>query len=710
MSSKYLNLDGLATLWAKIKAKISSKQDAIPSVALKIGDDFITVVHAKAVELGKSDLFYVSASNADIAAGITNGPPGVNNSFRAECFTYWNGAAGSAYKSVIVQVMNATNQKILVGKIIESSSYPTPTAIWTEKQDKLTFDTTPKSGSANPVTSGGIRTAIDAEATSRANADTALDGRIDGFEDLVPTDASATNQLATKAYADAIGERLEARYLGCDTAGDPFPSHAALAGATAYYYQGNPATPDTNDITTVTSDEEHVGDTGQPSTTRYRWNGTGWSFEYVINNTGLNESQLLAVNSGITAAKVATYDGLDAKISSEASARQAADASKLDVDGSNATEVGITAMMKKVPGGSYTLSDNSSYFGDALDDSTKIVRHSVTDLWTYCKGKLGSAGSSSRPVYLDGGEAKECTAGVPFDTIDSGSATGYGVYVGGGNAVGATTRCFVSFLITASANPDMTAHTYVGTFTFRKGSVLDAELKCLTGSPQYPMRISYAFSKNSDSTYTVGVYVIPGTPTVNTYANYKLTRIASSAFTWACSAIDAATCADLETNAKTALAPLTLFFDGGGSNVKTTGGTWLPTFDKATINACRGIVDLSVHVDLSLISQTTYVGTLASYEITLVNSSGTDILTASQHQSGRMPRTTKYTTTSGSTEDISHTHRFVFPITASSNLLAGYRPKITLPSNYALDSTAQVAISATCSGIVLPWYYKDTSF
>ena len=74
-----------------------------------------------------------------------------------------------------------------------------------------------------------------------------------------------------------------------------------------------------------------------------------------------------------------------------------------------------------------------------------------------------------------------------------------------------------------------------------------------------------------------------------------------------------------------------------------------------------------------------------------------------------MPRQTK-SSTSGGTVDISNTHRFVFPITAACNLFAGYRPKITLPSNYTLDSNAQVSISAICSGIVHPYYGKDTSF
>lgn len=176
--------------------------------------------------------------------------------------------------------------------------YADETFTWTydeyELQTKLTFDATPTADSSNPVTSSGIKTALHANQND--------------ISDIIPTDASATNQLASKAYADAIGERLEARYLGSDAAGNPFVTHAALKDATEYFYQGQAVTPDTNDITTVTADEDHVNESGVACVTRYRWNGSGWAFEYVINNTGLNESQLLAVDSGITSAKVALYD------------------------------------------------------------------------------------------------------------------------------------------------------------------------------------------------------------------------------------------------------------------------------------------------------------------------------------------------------------------------------------------------------------------
>jgi len=258
-------------------------------------------------------------------------------------------------------------------------------------------------------------------------------------------------------------------------------------------------------------------------------------------------------------------------------------------------------------------------------------------------------------------------------------------------------------------------HTYLGTFSFRgdlTNKVLKKELKCLTGTPAYPLRMAVVYNEdgkdsNGKPTYTVGLYVIPADKTYN-YSTYRLTRIAYSGFIWDVKKIPEAVYDDCNSVANPALRPIILTWDAAGSNVTKTGGTWLPTFDKATIIDCRGIVDMSIQVDMSIIGQTTYIDTISSYEITLVNSSKTDILTASLHQTGRMPRQTK-SPTGGGTIDTSCTHRFIFPITSTTNLLAGYMPKITLPSNYTLDSGAQVSIKALCRGIVLP-YGADEPF
>ena len=396
---------------------------------------------------------------------------------------------------------------------------------------------------------------------------------------------------------------------------------------------------------------------------------------------------------------------------------------KLNVDGSNATNAGVTTMMKKVSSGTGGLDDNSTYFGDSNDDHTHIVRRPILNLWNYFSpkvddkivDKLGSVGSADKPIYLENGVPKVCDDGVPFSSVNYGGSAGYGVFVGGAHNLANTTRCNCTFLVSVSSNPDLMLHTYIGTFSFRgdlSNKVNKKELKCLTGTPAYPLRMSVVYNEdgtdsNGKPTYTVGLWVIPADKTYN-YSTYRLTRIAYSGFIWDVKKISEAEYDNCNTVAKPSLRPIILTWDANGSNVTKTGGTWLPTFDKATIIDCRGIVDMSIQVDLSIIGQTTYIDTLSSYEITLVNSSGTDILTASLHQTGRMPRQTK-SSTSGGTVDISHTHRFIFPITSTTNLIDGYRPKITLPSNYTLDSGAQVSIKAICKGIVLP-YGADEPF
>lgn len=389
--------------------------------------------------------------------------------------------------------------------------------------------------------------------------------------------------------------------------------------------------------------------------------------------------------------------------------------SKLNVDGSNATNDGVTAMMKKVPSGTDDLNDGSTYFGDSNADHTQIVRRPILNLWNYIKNKvqaqlLGSVGSSDKPIYLDNGVPKVCADGVPYSYYNYGNRVGYGVFVGGKSNLSKSTRCYCTFLVSVSSNPDLMLHTYIGTFSFR-GEILKCELKCLTGKPAYPLRIAVVTNVDGGTTenptYTIGLYVIPADNTYK-FTRYSLTRIASSDFTWDVKNLSAAEYDNCNSVAKPALRPIILTWDAAGSNVTKTGGTWIPTFDKATKLNCRGIVDMSIQVDLSLIEQTTYIDTIASYEITLVNSSKTDILDSTLHQTGRMPRQTKRST-GGGTIDISHTHRFIFPITSETNLVDGYMPKITLPKNYTLDSTAQVSIKALCRGIVLP-YGADAPF
>jgi hypothetical protein len=67
--------------------------------------------------------------------------------------------------------------------------------------------------------------------------------------------------------------------------------------------------PTRNDYCIVASDEDHDN-----ATTRYIYQGSQWEYQYTVNETALTSDQIAALNSGITANKVSTYDGYASQI------------------------------------------------------------------------------------------------------------------------------------------------------------------------------------------------------------------------------------------------------------------------------------------------------------------------------------------------------------------------------------------------------------
>lgn len=171
------------------------------------------------------------------------------------------------------------------------------------------MDDVPTQDSTKPVKSGGVFASIGAEAIERAGADAA-------FQQLIPPAASEHNQLADKAYVDAIGERVEARYLSYSQDDLPFPTYDDFEAAQqtdTFYYMNALTAPNNNDVIVITADRTHLNENGQPTTTRWRFFKPEtvpgeWRYEYTINNSALSEAQLLAINSGINVVKVGNYD------------------------------------------------------------------------------------------------------------------------------------------------------------------------------------------------------------------------------------------------------------------------------------------------------------------------------------------------------------------------------------------------------------------
>lgn len=135
--------------------------------------------------------------------------------------------------------------------------------------------------------------------------DSAISGNTSNISTIngkIPNEASTSNQLADKAFVGDSINSVTAFYITKNAAGDQFATYAELAAATTFYSWGQVRVPTRNDYTIVLDDENH-----DHATTRYIYNSV-WEYQYTVNETPLTQAQLNALNSGITAGKVATYD------------------------------------------------------------------------------------------------------------------------------------------------------------------------------------------------------------------------------------------------------------------------------------------------------------------------------------------------------------------------------------------------------------------
>ena len=120
-------------------------------------------------------------------------------------------------------------------------------------------------------------------------------GALDDINDLIPAQASTSNQLADKSFVNSSIGTNTANYISDN--GEPFASVAALEA-----YSG---TVTNNDYAFVTGTDS----AGNTYYDRYKATVSGstvtWAKEYRLNNSSFTSVQWDAVNSGITAAAVA---------------------------------------------------------------------------------------------------------------------------------------------------------------------------------------------------------------------------------------------------------------------------------------------------------------------------------------------------------------------------------------------------------------------
>lgn len=140
------------------------------------------------------------------------------------------GDGTTAYKSLKYANKFPTTLAELTADATHRLVTDTEKSTWNSKQDKLTFDTTPTESSTNPVTSGGVKTALDAKANDSAISTIGKSGKLADATD------DATHRLVTDTEKSTWNGKQDK--LTFDTApkassGNPVTSggvYTALAG------------------------------------------------------------------------------------------------------------------------------------------------------------------------------------------------------------------------------------------------------------------------------------------------------------------------------------------------------------------------------------------------------------------------------------------------------------------------------------------------
>lgn len=152
----------------------------------------------------------------------------------------------------------------------------------------------------------GISGNLTDETNARIAADNLINADIDDIQDLIPNQASASNQLADKQFVNSAIQTNSAHFRGNWSTWADVPTDVNDYPADD---DGN-KTPTTNDYMVVQNASDYTGDTLEGAwqftyTGLWATNGkSGWQPRFQINESPLTPAQQTALDSGITPALV----------------------------------------------------------------------------------------------------------------------------------------------------------------------------------------------------------------------------------------------------------------------------------------------------------------------------------------------------------------------------------------------------------------------
>lgn len=140
-------------------------------------------------------------------------------------------------------------------------------------------------------------------------------GKLSNITSLIPSQASAQNQLADKAFVNSSIATATATFRGTynlvsDLSLTTSATQQQIAAALSTKMVALSIVADNNDYAYVQIPTADATPTEIAKIEKYKYNGLAWAFEYELNNSGFTAEQWAAINSNITSDKVAKLDAL----------------------------------------------------------------------------------------------------------------------------------------------------------------------------------------------------------------------------------------------------------------------------------------------------------------------------------------------------------------------------------------------------------------
>ena len=151
---------------------------------------------------------------------------------------------------------------------------------------------------------------IDTETQARQQADTTLDGKIAGNTQAIAAEQTRAEgaEQDLQTAIDTINGKIPAQATAQNQLADKDFVNSSISTATADFKGTYNSLEDLEQVTANANDYAFVIATDAAGNTvykRYKWiEGTGWAWEYDLNNSSFTAAQWAAIQSGITAALV----------------------------------------------------------------------------------------------------------------------------------------------------------------------------------------------------------------------------------------------------------------------------------------------------------------------------------------------------------------------------------------------------------------------